>query len=124
VLGNGRRHWDAAAGAPGIRLLPYFDAFVVAAQARERLFPGAAATRALIPTGQAGNYPVLLGDGVVGGVWHLKRSGRKLTVTVEPLREMTATHRRQLDDEVELVGAVMEAEATVTVGTVTVGPHA
>jgi hypothetical protein len=108
----------------GIRLLPYFDAFVVAAQPREWLFPGAAATRALTPTGQAGNYPVLLVDGVVGGVWHLKGSGRKLTVTVEPLRELTATHRRQLDDEVELVGAVMEAEATVTVGTVTVGPHA
>jgi hypothetical protein len=37
---------------------------------------------------------------------------------------MTATHRRQLDEEVEFVGAVMEAAATVTLGTVTVGPHA
>ena len=86
--------------------------------------PDAAATRGLTPTGQAGNYPVLLVDGVVGGVWHQRRSGRKLTITVEPLRELTATQRRQLDDEVELVGAVMEAEPTLTVGTVTVGPHA
>jgi winged helix DNA-binding protein len=108
----------------GIRLLGYFDAYVVAGQPREWLYPGPAATRALTPAGQAGNYPVLLVNGVVGGVWHQRRSGRKLTITVEPLRELTATQRRQLDDEVELVAAVMEATPTLTVGTVTVGPHA
>ena len=108
----------------GIRLLPYFDAYVVAAQPRTRLYPGAAAGRALSPTGQAGNYPVLLVDGVVGGVWHPRRSGRKLAITVEPLRELTAPQLRQLDDEVDLVGSVMEAKATLTVGTVTVGAHA
>jgi hypothetical protein len=97
---------------------------VVAAQPRERLFPGAAGARALSPSGQAGNYPVLLIDGVVGGVWHQRRSGRRLAITVEPLGELTAARRRQLDNEVELVGAVMEAEPTLTVGTVTVGPHA
>jgi len=108
----------------GIRLLPYFDAFVVAGQPRERLYPGAAATRALTTAGQAGNYPVVLVDGVVGGVWHQRRSGRKLAITVEPLRELTAAQHHQLEDEVELVGAVMEAEPTLTVGTMTVGPHA
>jgi hypothetical protein len=108
----------------GVRLLPYFDAFVVASQPRERLYPGAAAGRALSPTGQAGNYPVVLVDGVVGGVWHQRRSGRRLAVTVEPLRDLTAGQRRQLDEEVELLGAVMEAEPALTIGTVTVGPHA
>ena len=86
----------------GIRLLGYFDAFVVAGQPRERLYPGAAATRALSPAGQAGNYPVLLVDGVVGGVWHQRRSGRRLTITVEPLGALTPAQRRQLEDEVEL----------------------
>jgi Winged helix DNA-binding domain len=108
----------------GLRLLGYFDAFVVAGQPRERLYPGPAATRALTPGGQAGNYPVLLVDGVVGGVWHQRRSGRRLAITVEPLGELTATQRRQLEDEVDLVGAVMEATPMLTVGTVTVGPHA
>jgi hypothetical protein len=108
----------------GIRLLPYFDSYVVAGQPRERLYPGAAAARALTPAGQAGNYPVLLVDGVVGGVWHQRRSGRKLAITVEPLRELTPAQRRQLGDEVDLVGAVMEATATLTVGTVTAGAHA
>jgi Winged helix DNA-binding domain len=108
----------------GVRLLPYFDAYVVAGQPRDRLYPGAAATRALTPAGQAGNYPVLLVDGVVGGVWHQRRSGRRLAVSVEPLRELTAPQRRQLDDEVDRVAAVMQATATLTVGPVTVGAHA
>ena len=67
---------------------------------------------------------MLLVDGVVGGVWHQRRSGRKLAITVEPLRKLTAPQLRQLDDEASLVGAVMEATATLTVGTVTVGAHA
>jgi hypothetical protein len=128
---DGEPAWTVAGdtGTPaqphrGIRLLPYFDAYVVAGQPRERLYPGAAAARALTPAGQAGNYPVLLVDGMVGGVWHQRRSGRTLTITVEPLRELTARQRHQLDDEAGLVSAVMEATATLTVGTVTVGPHA
>jgi hypothetical protein len=108
----------------GIRLLPYFDPYVVAGQPRTRLYPGPAAARALSPSGQAGNYPVLLVDGVVGGVWHQRRSGRNLALTVEPLAGLTASQRRQLDDEVALVGTVMEAAVTLTVGPVTVGPHA
>jgi hypothetical protein len=117
---------DTATSPPhrGVRLLPYFDAYVIACQPRDRLYPGRAATRALTPAGQAGNYPVLLVDGVVGGVWHQRRSGRRLAITVEPLRELTGAQRRELDDEVALVGAVMEAEATLTVGNVEAGAHA
>ena len=107
----------------GLRFLPYFDAYVVAGQPRDRLFPGPAAARALAG-GQAGNYPVLLIDGVVGGVWHQRRTGKRLAITVEPLHELTAPQRRQLHDEVALVGAVMDAEATLSMGKVEVGPHA
>ena len=128
---DGEPGWTCAGdtGTPprphrGIRLLPYFDVYVVAGQPRDRLYPDAAATRALTPAGQAGNYQVMLVNGVVGGVWHQQRYGRKLAITVEPLRELTAPQRRQLDNEVGLVGMVMEATPTLTVGTVTVGPHA
>jgi hypothetical protein len=107
----------------GVRLLPYFDAFVVGGQPRARLFPGAAATRALAG-GQAGNFPVVLIDGVVGGVWHQRRSGRRLHITVEPLRNLTPSQRRDLDEDVELVGSVMEATPTLMLGPVAVGPHA
>ncbi|MFF3992624.1 winged helix DNA-binding domain-containing protein [Streptomyces cyaneofuscatus] len=110
----------------GVRLLPYFDAFAIASQPRERLFPGRAFERAL-GGGQAGNYPVLLVDGTVAGVWHQRRSGKRITVTVEPLESsepLPAGRLRELEDEVERVGAIMEGRAELTVGAVSVGPHA
>ena len=111
------------APAPAVRLLPYFDAFQVGSQPRGLLFPGRAAERALART-QAGNFPVLLLDGVVGGVWHQKRSGATVAVTVEPLRRLSATQRTALEVEVERLGEIVEARPDLTVGTVTVGPHA
>ncbi|MCT7351224.1 winged helix DNA-binding domain-containing protein [Streptomyces sp. 15-116A] len=112
-----------AGAAPGVRLLPYFDAYAIAAQPRERLFPGRAYERALAG-GQAGNFPVLLVDGVVAGVWHQRRSGRRTTVTVEPLGSLTARQERELGEQVERVGEVLEARAELVVGEVKVGPHA
>jgi hypothetical protein len=108
---------------PPVRLLPYFDAFAVGSQPRSMLFPGRAGDRALART-QAGNYPVLLVDGVVAGVWHQKRSGRRIAVTVEPLRRLSATRRRAVAAEVERLGTIVEGRAELTIGTVTVGPHA
>jgi winged helix DNA-binding protein len=131
LYGSAEPFWVAAGDTAtpaephrGLRLLPYFDPYVVAGQPRDRLYPGAAAARALVPSGQAGNYPVVLVDGLVGGVWHQRRVGRKLALTVEPLARLTAATRRELDEEAALVGTVMEAEVTLTVGPVTVGPHA
>ncbi|MFJ3443294.1 winged helix DNA-binding domain-containing protein [Streptomyces sp. NPDC086081] len=109
--------------ARGVRLLPYFDAYVVAGQPREWLFPGEAYRRALAG-GQAGNRPVLLVDGVVGGVWHQRRRGRRTTITVEPLVRLTARQRRELGEQAERVGEVLEATAEWGLGKVEVGPHA
>jgi hypothetical protein len=106
-----------------MRLLPYFDAFQVGSQPRARLFPGRAAERALART-QAGNFPVLLVDGVVGGVWHQRRSGRRVVVTVEPLATLTKSRRAALDDEVARLGTILGASAELVIGAVTVGPHA
>jgi hypothetical protein len=108
---------------PPVRLLPYFDAFQVGSQPRGLLFPGRASERALAGR-QAGNYPVLLLDGVVAGVWHQKRSGRRLAVTVEPLGQLTRAQRAALEVEVERVGAIVDARTELSVGPVSVGPHA
>ncbi len=89
----------------GVRLLPCFDAYVVGSQPRDLLFPGRAAQRALIPSGQAGNYPVFLVDGIVAGVWHQRRSGRWLDVTVEPFGRL-------------------DAPPGLTIGTISAGAHA
>ncbi|HWL98730.1 MAG TPA: winged helix DNA-binding domain-containing protein [Nocardioidaceae bacterium] len=111
------------AAPDGVRLLPYFDAYSVGCHPRPLVFPGKAADRALA-RGQAGNYPVLLVEGTAAGVWHLRRQGRRLAVTVEPLGRLTRAHRSALEQQVERLGGILEGSPTLTVGTVTVGPHA
>jgi len=128
---EGARAWLAAGDttapstAPhGVRLLPYFDAYVVGCQPRALLFPGRAAERALSPSGPAGNFPVLLIDGIVAGVWSQRRVGRTLAITIEPFDRLTATQRRALDDQVERIGVFLDGIPQVTIGAVTAGGHA
>lgn len=128
---HGSRAWLVAGDAAppdeaprGLRLLPYFDAYTVGCHPRELLFPGRAAERALNPTGQAGNFPVLLLDGVAAGVWHQRRSGRRLAVTVEPLEPLRGARRRELDQQVERIGEFLDCRPELTIGPVTAGAHA
>ena len=127
---DGEPAWDLSdasydvPAAEGVRLLPYFDAFVVGSRPRHLLFPGRARERALSPSGQAGNYPVVLVDGEVAGVWHQRRSGRRVAVTVEPVGRLSKARLAAVQEQVDRLGEVVEAEATLTIGEVTVGPHA
>ena len=107
----------------GVRLLPYFDAYAVAGQPRDRLFPERAADRAL-NRGQAGNFPVLLVDGVVGGVWHQKKSGRKVAITVEALGTLADEQLTELYAQVDRLGEIIDAVPELTLGTVSAGAHA
>jgi hypothetical protein len=126
VVVDGEEMWVARGdtAAPeepprGLRLLPYFDTYAYAVgNDRARLNPGVAATRA------KGNFQVLLVDGVVGGLWHRKRSGRRVALTVEPVTRLTAARRRELDEQAERVGAVLGATPELTIGQVAVGGHA
>ncbi|GHH51080.1 winged helix DNA-binding domain-containing protein [Streptomyces candidus] len=126
----GERAWVVAGDtevpaepARGLVLLPYFDAYLIGCQPRELLFPGAAAGRALA-AGQAGNFPVLLVDGQAAGVWHQRRAGKKLFVTVEEITPLTAVQRKELDAQVERVGEILQGRTELTLGKVAVGPHA
>ncbi|MCA2212755.1 winged helix DNA-binding domain-containing protein [Jidongwangia harbinensis] len=112
-----------AEGQAGLRLLPYFDAYVIGCHPRAGLFPDRAADRALAG-GQAGNVPTVLIDGVVRGVWHQRRSGRRIAVTVEPFVRLTAAQRASLAGEVHRIGLIGEGTAELTLGPVTAGPHA
>lgn len=60
----------------------------------------------------------------VAGVWHQRRSGRDLDVTVEPFGPLGATRRRQLDDQVRRLGEILEGSSRLTIGAVTTGGHA
>jgi len=120
---DGEEHWvsrgdsEAPDEPPrGLRLLPYFDTYAYAVgNDRVRLNPGKAATRA------KGNFQVLLVDGVVGGLWHQKRAGRRIQLTVEPFRPLTAARRRELDEQVDRVGKILAGTPELTIGEVTVG---
>jgi hypothetical protein len=106
-----------------VLLLPYFDAYAVGCHPRDRVFPGNAAERALA-RGGAGNVRVLLIDGTVAGIWHQRRSGKRLELTVEPFRRLSTRERKALDEQAERIGHIQGARATLTIGTVTAGPHA
>jgi len=97
---------------------------VIGGRAVAGFMAGRAAERALSPSGQAGNYPVLLVDGEVAGVWHQKRAGQRIAVTVEPLRRLSKARLVGIEEQVTRLGEILEAEATLTIGEVTVGPHA
>lgn len=107
----------------GIRLLPYFDAYAVGCYPRELLFPGRAWERAL-SNGQAGNFPVMILGGVVAGLWHHRRSGKYLDITVETFVPLSPVQRRELDAQVERIGEFLEGIPRLALGTVAVGPHA
>ena len=117
----------ASADSAGLRLLPYFDAYGIAAQPRDRLFPGRAVERALT-RGQAGNRPILLVDGVVAGIWHLKRAGRRATITAETFAKLKRTQHAQLEEQAarvaQIIGASAEPEPELVLGEVEAGPHA
>lgn len=114
---------ERAAEPGGGRLLPYFDAYLIGCWPRTELFPGRAGERAL-NGGQAGNVPALLVDGRVAGVWHQRRSGRRIAVTVEAFAPLSRPTRSRLDAEVRRIGHILEATPRLTLGTVTVGAHA
>jgi hypothetical protein len=89
-----------------VQLLPSFDAYVVGCHPRGRQFPGSAATRPL-PNGQAGVFPVLRINCVVGGVWHLRWSGQRPAIIVEPFPILTLPQRDELDMQVARIGTFL-----------------
>jgi hypothetical protein len=67
---------------------------------------------------------VLLINGVVAGLWHQRRTGPKLAITVESFKPLTARQRRELDEQVTRLGEIQLARPSLTLGPVTTGPHA
>ncbi|WP_433547523.1 winged helix DNA-binding domain-containing protein [Streptomyces sp. CA-294286] len=127
---EGELLWDLA-DAPeprgaggGLHLLPYFDAYVVGSHPRPLVFPGPEATGRALARGQAGPVQVLTAGGTVAGIWHQKRSGKRLDITVEVFGDLPPGGREELARRAERIGEVLETKPpTLTFGAVTAGKH-
>ncbi len=108
---------DASAGS--VRLLPHFDCYLRGCQPRDRLV-GTHAKRAAGGTGQ---FPILLVDGVVAGVWERRQRGSRLEVRVEPYVRLSAPQKQELEREAKRIGEVHETQAELVIGPVEVRAH-
>jgi hypothetical protein len=67
--------------------------------------------------------PVLLLDGVVGGIWESTRGARRIAIRVQPLLALDRKRRRAIDDAAARIGEIVGLEPTVTIGRVSTRPH-
>jgi hypothetical protein len=105
--------------ASTVRLLPHFDCYLRGSHPRSQLVRGWAAQSA----GGTGQTPVLLIDGVVGGVWQQRRTGRAIELRVDPFEPLTNHQLAALDAEGARIGAFLESDVRVRVGAIEVRPH-
>ncbi len=117
------------------RLLAPFDVYLIGSFPRDRLIPDglldrlghervpASWARRALSGGSVANIPVLLRDGVVGGVWERRRSGRGRSIRVEPFTPVSAAARTRIEAEARRVGEILEADVSFELGTVDVRPH-
>ena len=104
MLAADAREAAATGPAEGIRLLPAFDQYVVAATKHaEHFLPGDFGDRIYRPQGWLS--PVLLVDGVMAGVWRHERKGKRLSVEVEPFGRLPKGRRAEVGAEAERLAA-------------------
>lgn len=112
---------DLEAARESLHLLPHFDCYEIGCHPRGRLVP--TQRERILPRGGAGNVPVVIIGGLVAGVWRQERAGRRLNVRVELFQPPSADQRRKLEDAATRLGAIQEAQATLTLGAVETRPH-
>jgi hypothetical protein len=129
VDADGWRAWmlagsvDGAERADGtLHLLPHFDCYVVGAHPRARFMHPEWTDRGL--TRGTATLPVLLVDGVLAGLWHRKRTARRLDVTVDAFSPLTPAQCELVEARARRIAAILEIPtATVHFGPVAGRPH-
>ena len=99
-----------------VHLVGGFDPFIVGAGLRDQLLPAAHLKRVSRTAGWIS--PVVLIDGVAAGVWDAKRSGDRLSLTVEGFGPLSPSQRAGISAAAERVASVQGARASVGYGTV------
>jgi len=96
-----------------VKLLPSWDGYVMFYHPRE--FFVSQSHRARIFTKLQGNKPVLLIDGVAGGVWEQRPKGGLTEVRVQPFSDLSSTEKQLVREEAASLGEFMETKVEVTV---------
>jgi len=79
-------------------LLPAFDCYPMFYAPRDLFVPAAHRSRIFRQT--AGwNYPTLVVNGLAAGIWGMKKSSKRLVITVEPFRSLAEAEKRLIQDE-------------------------
>ena len=92
---------DPEVPAP-VRFLPRFDNVFLSHADRSRI--NGAMTWGI----DFGSRAPVLVDGMIAGAWRVRREGKVVTLTIELGRTVTATERRDLDDEAERLGEFLD----------------
>ena len=107
--------------ASSVRLLPEYDVYVMGFRERDELVP--AAVREQVAAHGKGRYegpagtPFLLVDGVCAGIWSRKKSAKRIELTVEPARKLSAAEAAGVEAEAERIGAFLGLEPVLSVRT-------
>jgi hypothetical protein len=93
---------------PHVRLLPYFDSYLLGHRDRRHLVPDE--HRRHVSRAQGWIAPVVLVDGRVGAVWRHTRRGRCLEVEVTPLEHLPRRIVSAIRTEADELGRFLAAE--------------
>jgi uncharacterized protein YcaQ len=92
---------------PTVRLLPYFDSFLLGLKDKSHLVDAAHYKRVFRPEGWLS--PVVLIDGRVAGMWSVDRKRRRLGIRVEAFKALRAADRTSIRDEAEDLRRFLDA---------------
>jgi hypothetical protein len=112
---------DTAFPAPvsSVRLLPEYDAYVMASREREQLVPPK--VREQVAAHARGRYEgpagvrFLMVDGVAGGLWERKKTAKRIEITVTPAVRLTKAQRAELEAEAECIARFFGLGLSLTV---------
>jgi len=93
---------------PSVRLLPFFDSFLLALKDKKHLVDTAHYKRVYRPQGWLS--PVVLVDGRIAGIWSHERQGQNLSVRVEAFRPFGSDVQRCVRAEVDDLGRFLRAK--------------
>jgi hypothetical protein len=91
-----------------IRLLPNFDAYLLAHREKDHLLSAKHYKR--VYRNQGWISPVVLIDGAIAGIWSYKLQGKKLRVEIEAFAKLSRIERAGVEEESESLALFFERE--------------